>query len=540
MSIKQRILLLLCLGLFAMLAIGGFAQYQARTMAQDVAEVTGRSVPGALAASDLNSDLQTFQLALLAVVYAPDDMLFAQLKEKLPARLDALGKAMNAQDEYVGNDTEAAILKHADEAFVTYRDAVNSIIALGDGQRALADPMLFGNVEPALKEIENVLVNLRVEKQRAKDEAITNLNARFDRSGYVLAGVTVFIVLLMAAAGWVLYRRVTGPLQEMSATMEQISASLDLTRRVPLRNHDEVGRAIAAFNGLLDNLQDGLSEMQSIIQANERAALEMHEASISLATIAASSSTSTQQIQHSVKRIGEQIEEISVTTLSAAQATRSSGEVATLNAGNIKDGIERMGELNGQVSTTASNVYALAEAGTTVSTIVAEIHEIAGQTNLLALNAAIEAARAGEDGRGFAVVADEVRKLATRTADATAKIKARLVEISELSSTSSSLMEQVVGGVEAACGSSAKAGESMADIEGSAQAVLQMVDAIHGMVEAGQSSSQEIVAQVLEINEQMAHANQAAQASEHAATQVRDISADMARIVGRFRVASAF
>jgi methyl-accepting chemotaxis protein len=540
MSIKQRILLLLCLGLFAMLAIGGFAQYQARTMAQDVAEVTGRSVPGALAASDLNSDLQTFQLALLAVVYAPDDMLFAQLKEKLPARLDALGKAMNAQGEYVGNDTEAAILKHADEAFVTYRDAVNSIIALGDGQRALADPMLFGNVEPALKEIENVLVNLRVEKQRAKDEAIANLHARFDRSGYVLAGVTVFIVLLMAAAGWVLYRRVTGPLQEMSATMEQISASLDLTRRVPLRNHDEVGRAIAAFNGLLDNLQDGLSEMQSIIQANERAALEMHEASISLATIAASSSTSTQQIQHSVKRIGEQIEEISVTTLSAAQATRSSGEVATLNAGNIKDGIERMGELNGQVSTTASNVYALAEAGTTVSTIVAEIHEIAGQTNLLALNAAIEAARAGEDGRGFAVVADEVRKLATRTADATAKIKARLVEISELSSTSSSLMEQVVGGVEAACGSSAKAGESMADIEGSAQAVLQMVDAIHGMVEAGQSSSQEIVAQVLEINEQMAHANQAAQASEHAATQVRDISADMARIVNRFRVASAF
>ena len=52
-------------------------------------------------------------------------------------------------------------------------------------------------------------------------------------------------------------------------------------------------------------------------------------------------------------------------------------------------------------------------------------------------------------------------------------------------------------------------------------------------------SSGPIVAQVLEINEQMAHANQAAQASEHAATQVRDISADMARIVNRFRVAAA-
>ena len=538
MSIKHRILLLLSLGLLAMLVIGGFAQYQARSMAQDVAAVTGRAVPGALAASDLNSDLQAFQLALLAVVYAPDDALFAQLKEGLPARLDALDKTLKAQDNYLGNDTEAAILQHAGEAFAIYRSAVAGIIALGAGQRALADPMLFGNVEPALQEIAQVLRSLRVEKQRSKDEAIAQLRARFEHSGYVLAAVTALIIVLMAAAGWRLYRRVTGPLLEMSATMEQISTSLDLTRRVPLRHHDEVGRAIAAFNALLHSLQDGLSEMQRIIQANERAALEMHEASISLATIAASSSASTQQIQHSVKRIGEQIEEISVTTMSAAQATRNSGEVATFNAGSIKDGIARMDALNGQVSTTASNVYALAEVGTTVSTIVAEIHEIAGQTNLLALNAAIEAARAGDDGRGFAVVADEVRKLATRTAEATAKIRHRLDEISELSATSSSLMDEVVDGVEAAADSSTRAGASMAEIEGSAQAVLEMVDAIHGMVEAGQSSSQEIVAQVLEINEQMAHANQAAQASEHAATQVRNISADMARIVSRFRVAA--
>ncbi|HWU84061.1 MAG TPA: methyl-accepting chemotaxis protein, partial [Rhodocyclaceae bacterium] len=128
-------------------------------------------------------------------------------------------------------------------------------------------------------------------------------------------------------------------------------------------------------------------------------------------------------------------------------------------------------------------------------------------------------------------------KLATRTAGATAQIEAKLSEIDQLSVASSSLMRQVVDGVQTASASSAEAGAGMGEIETSAQAVLEMVDAIHGMVEAGQSSSQEIVTQVLEINEQMDSANRAARASERAATQVREISADMARIVGRFRLA---
>lgn len=536
MSIKHRILLLLCLGLFAMIAIGGFAQYQARSIAGDVEQLTTRSVPGALAASDLNAELKDFQLQLVSAVYAPDDALFMQLKEALPARLITLKSRLAEQLEFSSNETEAAVLKHAGESFETYQSAVQSIIALNSSQRAMADPILFGNVEPALNEVEQVLQSLRVEKQRSKDASIAALDARFAQSSIVLAAVTLVIVLLMSMAGWLLYRRVTGPLQEMSVTMEEIAASLDLTRRVPVHHHDEVGRAIAAFNTLVGSLHEALAEMRRVIHDNEHAAAEMHEAAMVLTHIAAASSTSSQQIHHSVKRISDQIEEISSTTTSAAQATRLSGEVATQNAGSIRQGVVQMDELTTKVSMTADNVFALSAVGTTVAEIVSEIHDIAGQTNLLALNAAIEAARAGESGRGFSVVADEVRKLAARTASATTLIEAKLVEVRALSGTSSDLMGEVVAGVESASASTARAGDGMSEIEGSAQAVLEMVDAIQGMVESGQSSSQEIVAQVLEINEQMASANQSAQVSEHAASQVRAISESMARIVGRFRV----
>lgn len=57
-----------------------------------------------------------------------------------------------------------------------------------------------------------------------------------------------------------------------------------------------------------------------------------------------------------------------------------------------------------------------------ISQLVTVVQEVAEQTNLLALNAAIEAARAGENGKGFAVVATEVRKLAEQVSKSVADI----------------------------------------------------------------------------------------------------------------------
>jgi len=66
-----------------------------------------------------------------------------------------------------------------------------------------------------------------------------------------------------------------------------------------------------------------------------------------------------------------------------------------------------------------------------LSSLVADISQVAKQTNILAINAAVEAARAGEAGRGFAVLAAEIRELSNRTASAAVAISLKIKTATE-------------------------------------------------------------------------------------------------------------
>jgi methyl-accepting chemotaxis protein len=103
-----------------------------------------------------------------------------------------------------------------------------------------------------------------------------------------------------------------------------------------------------------------------------------------------------------------------------------------------------------------------------VRQFVTLVQKIARQSKLLALNAAMEAARAGEQGEGFAVVANEVRRLAATAAEAAEHTDA--------------LMKEVLGNMEAARESSARA--------------LSAVDSVHSATELGRSSFTQVEAGV--------------------------------------------
>ena len=250
------------------------------------------------------------------------------------------------------------------------------------------------------------------------------------------------VLALVAGAGIYLgiARRLVGPLRAAAELGELASGNADLTRRLAVSSHDEVGRLSHALNGFLDNLH-------GLVQEIRGAASQVGAASQQLSAASRQVASGAQEQASSLEETAASLEELTGTVRQNADNARQASQLAI--------GAREKAEKGGQVVTAAVGaMQEITTASKKIADIVTVIDEIAFQTNLLALNAAVEAARAGEQGRGFAVVATEVRTLAQRSAAAAKEIKGLIQDSvdkvhdgSELVNRSGQMLGEIVTGV---------------------------------------------------------------------------------------------
>jgi len=217
------------------------------------------------------------------------------------------------------------------------------------------------------------------------------------RSNSLMALINVFLSLVLGGfLIWILKKVVLGPIKNLDVVIEDIAKGEgDLTKRLKMTSHDEIGSLAKNFNLFLDKI--------------ERIVSEIKESAGYIASFSKDILSSSNEIAVGAEKQNKGFEELSGSLQSNTTRANSANDVAqesVLKAEKTSDGMKDTIEAMSSIEARSNQI---AEA-------VGIITDIADQTNLLALNASIEAARAGEHGKGFAIVADEVRKLAERSA----------------------------------------------------------------------------------------------------------------------------
>ncbi|NLE00024.1 MAG: methyl-accepting chemotaxis protein [Fibrobacter sp.] len=273
---------------------------------------------------------------------------------------------------------------------------------------------------------------------------------------YFTIFIGVLVLIIISITTMFISKKITTPIRKTAMMLKDISeGNGDLTKRLEVTSHDEIGDMAMYFNNFIQKLQ-GL--IKSIMQsadsiANSASSLSTASTQIASNTEEISSqttsvATSTEQATMNVKQVSSSAEEMSRSTFAVAAAIEQMSSSLNEVSKNCQKELTIASEANRYAQKSKDVMNQLGATAKSISRIIDLIGDIADQTNLLALNATIEAASAGEAGKGFNVVAAEVKELAKQTSDATQEIKKQIDEIQLNTGSAVNTIEEVTRVIE--------------------------------------------------------------------------------------------
>ncbi|MFN8074035.1 MAG: methyl-accepting chemotaxis protein [Kineosporiaceae bacterium] len=361
-------------------------------------------------------------------------------------------------------------------------------------------------------------VRARVRAEQARVDA----DAR--RALAVLVLALAVTLAVMAACGWVVQRRVLGPLRRNLDVLAGL-ASGDLTARVGDAGTDEFGRLAAAVDSTAEAFAEAVTRVREGAGAIEAASEELTAVSSRLTGTAEDLHRRAESAVVTAGQVDAQIQTVSRDTQVLADAVAA-----------IRDSTRTAGEISARASAGATRTGALMSrldaSSSEIGDVVDAISSITDQTNLLSLNATIEAARAGEAGKGFAIVAAEVKALADQTSQATGSANARLGAVREDARAAGEAMEDISATVELIEGCQAGIEEAV----GRQQATTEEIRRCVAEAESGSRRIGEVVADVAGA---ATRALSGAGSTSEAAADLHRVAEGLVALVARYRTPGA-
>jgi len=351
---------------------------------------------------------------------------------------------------------------------------------------------------------------------------------------WTIAAIVVTVTLI----GFVIMmamRSIMRPLDALERTIASLQSSHDLSLRVDVTSHDEIGRIGQSFNQMIAHFQQIIQQVAESARDLMRAAEQLADSASHVAESSQKQSDATASVAAAVEEVTTSIDQVAESSRGTHDIARQAGELATKSGEVVQSAAREMGKIAEAVNHSSHFINELGQHSSQISAIINTIKEIADQTNLLALNAAIEAARAGEQGRGFAVVADEVRKLAERTSQSTQEITTMIANIQSGMQQAVASMQEGSARVGEGVIMANRAGEAMEQIRAGAEQVISSVSEIAAALREQKQASSQIAQSVADIARMTEENNAAANEISQQAKNLEKLAQALEKALGRFR-----
>jgi len=397
--------------------------------------------------------------------------------------------------------------------------------------------LLTDDETPAWRLTRELLMNTIADLKKATEATKTGITGKAKTALIISVVIGVIAILVGTLLVMLVAESVKRSLDLVASSMDKLATGEgDLTQRMVVNTHDEVGRMAIAFNRFIAQLQGIITQ----IRANGD---ELSSSATELSATAAQVSDASHKQSDAASSTAAAVEEMTVSISSIADSAATMRQLSNTSLEHTRDSNNRLSQLIGEIDTVESAVTEISQAVNVfiqstnlITNMTLQVKEIADQTNLLALNAAIEAARAGEQGRGFAVVADEVRKLAEKSAKSAGDIDGVTQSLGQQSAAVEKSIERSRQALQKSQDYMENVAAGLGEATGSVTHANQSVDEISRSIDEQKTASTDIAQNIERIARMTEENNGAVAETSSAANSLELLASKLQTLVSRFKV----